>query len=131
MDVKTDKPLSLGGLTQRVLSSAVSVASVTPEEIAADCGLPFTGGALLVCSLWLKAYKGDVNAAKLIREMNGETDSSVQAADLSKLSDEALLALAGDFDSAEKEAADSLAAEGSHDVESENERPSFADEIPW
>ena len=86
---------NLGSLTRELLSTEIRCEPETAQEVCSEAGMPYTGAALLVAATWLKAYKGDVNAAKLIREMNGESNDTDSAVDLSAMSDAALLALAG------------------------------------
>ena len=85
---------NLGSLTRELLSTEIRCEPETAAEVCSEAGIPYTGAALLVAATWLKAYKGDVNAAKLIREMNGENNDSDNAVDLSAMSDAALLAMA-------------------------------------
>ena len=85
---------NLGSLTRELLSTEIRCEPETAQEVCSEAGIPTTGAALLVAATWLKAYKGDVNAAKLIREMNGENNESDTAVNLSAMSDAALLAMA-------------------------------------
>ena len=85
-------PNNLGSLTRELLSTEIRREPETAQEVCSEVGIPYTGAALLVAATWLKAYKGDVNAAKLIREMNGENNDSDNA--VSAMSDAALFAMA-------------------------------------
>ena len=87
-------PNNLGSLTRELLSAEIRCEPETAQEVCSEAGIPYTGAGLLVAATWLKAYKGDVNAAKLIREMNGENNDSDNAVDLSAMSDAALFAMA-------------------------------------
>ena len=60
---------NLGSLTRELLSTEIRCEPKTAQEVCSEAGIPYTGAGLLVAATWLKAYKGDVNAAKLIREM--------------------------------------------------------------
>ena len=106
-------PNNLGSLTRELLSTEIRCEPETAQEVCSEAGIPTTGAALLVAATWLKAYKGDVNAAKLIREMNGESNDSDTAVDLSAMSDAALLALVNDETDASAYNAALTAAEAS------------------
>ena len=101
---------NLGSLTRELLSTEIRCEPETAQEVCSEAGIPYTGAALLVAATWLKAYKGDVNAAKLIREMNGESNESDNAVDLSAMSDAALFAMAN-CDAPEHAAASAAADE--------------------
>ena len=101
---------NLGSLTRELLSTEIRRKPETAQEVCSEVGLPYTGAALLVAATWLKAYKGDVNAAKLIREMNGESNDTDNAVDLSAMSDAALFAMAN-CDAPEHAAASAAADE--------------------
>ena len=76
------------------------------DVLVAELGWKRTGSSMLVTALWAKACKGDVNAAKLIRELNGETTVEDGAVDYSSVSDAALRKLISSdiFRSSEPEA---------------------------
>ena len=89
-----EQSTNLQNLTQELLASDLRMSKDTPQSVCDAAGWKYTGAALLVAGVWLKAKSGDVNAAKLIREMNGETTDMDGAGDLSALSDAALWAIA-------------------------------------
>ena len=143
---------NLGSLTRELLSTEIRCEPETAQEVCSEAGIPYTGAGLLVAAIWLKAFKGDVNAAKLIREMNGESNDTDNAVDLSAMSDAALLALArGTSDAsaicaalraADFSAAESLLNDGSSDEsnhilnrrqidEPDDEGDCLPDGIPW
>lgn len=93
-DIHTD--LTLGGLTKELLEAKIYYVPETVEAVISELKFPSTCGAILVCSMWLKACKGDVNAAKLLREMNGEGSAVLSDYDLSSMSEASLLELAGE-----------------------------------
>ena len=79
--IPLEQSSELGVLTKELMSALVP----TPEE-AEDIteamsliGWKRTGAALLVYSIYQKACKGDVPAAKLIREMNDEVPAAGDA----------------------------------------------------
>ena len=70
----------LGVLTRELMEKLVPEAAEDASDGLGMLGWKRTGAALLVYSMWQKACKGDVSAAKLIREMNGEADEEGGAA---------------------------------------------------
>ena len=86
--------VSLGELTSELMGTEISLNSETAVDVCRDAGWRFTGAALLVSALWMKAYKGDVNAAKIVRELNGEGPKEDGAVSLDSLSDAELYRMA-------------------------------------
>lgn len=86
---------NLGTLTQELLASAVPMTIEDTGDIISALGWKPTGACMLVAAIWRKAVSGDVNSAKLIREMSGEIDNDSSAVDLSSMSDAMLRKMAG------------------------------------
>lgn len=61
----------LGEVTGQILAAKPSAAMMA-EEALADIGVPDTYAARLIYSMIDKGLRGDVSAARLIRELNGE-----------------------------------------------------------
>lgn len=61
----------LGEVTGLILAAEPSGA-VREDDILADIGVPDTYAARLIFSMIDKGVRGDVSAARLIRELNGE-----------------------------------------------------------
>ncbi|MDO5446068.1 MAG: hypothetical protein Q4F31_10675 [Eubacteriales bacterium] len=134
---------NLGSLTRELLSSEIYDSPESPQEVCDAVGWRHTGAALLVAGVWCKAKAGDVNAAKLVRELNGENTDMDGAADLSLMSDAALFALAKS--AAPETAAELSAAEGligsqfretetadaQDNTEFVDDENYITDEIPW
>ena len=87
MNGNSPQSVSLGELTSELMGTEISLNSETAVDVCRDAGWRFTGAALLVAALWMKAYKGDVNAAKIVRELNGEGPKEDGAVSLDSLSD--------------------------------------------
>ena len=87
---------SLGALTQELMAMDVP-ADISDElpDLVASLGWRRTGSTMLVSAIWLKALKGDGTAAKLLRELTGESVGDDEAVDLSAISDAVLKKLAG------------------------------------
>lgn len=94
----------LGELTRELLGDLVPTEDEYDDVSSAlgTLGWRRTGAAMLVFCLWQKACKGDVSAAKLIRELSTEPaalpegeDPEVSAETLSSMSDAELLRLLG------------------------------------
>ena len=106
--------VSLGELTSELMGTEISLNSETAVDVCRDAGWRFTGAALLVSALWMKAYKGDVNAAKIVRELNGEGPKEDGAVSLDSLSDAELYRMAMETEAKREEhsgAAEQLGAE--------------------
>ncbi len=97
---------ALCALARELLSSPVP-----PEEECDDIssalaamGIKRTGAAMVAFGIWRKAFKGDVSAAKLIRELSEDAVSAdpadpagtVDPGMLSSMSDAELLSLLGE-----------------------------------
>ena len=85
---------NLGTLTQELLASAVPMTAEDTGDVISALGWKPTGACMLVAAIWRKAVSGDVNSAKLIREMNGEIEADNTAVDLSGMSDAMLRRMA-------------------------------------
>ena len=94
MNGNSAQSVSLGELTSELMGTEISLNSETAVDVCRDAGWRFTGAALLVSALWMKAYKGDVNAAKIVRELNGEGPKEDGAVSLDSLSDAELYRMA-------------------------------------
>ena len=85
----------LGALTRELMAKDVPDApDGDVSDLVAQLGWRRTGASMLVTALWQKACRGDVSAAKLIREMNGENPCESETVDLSAISDAALMRMA-------------------------------------
>lgn len=93
----------LGDLTRELLRS-LAPTEAEAEDASAGIGMlgwKRTGAAMLVYGIWQKACRGDVSAAKLLRELSLDRSASEERDGpdprlLASLSDEELLRLLGD-----------------------------------
>ena len=86
-NVTRTQSANLSELTSELMGTVIRSNNETAYDVCADAGWEHTASALLVAALWMKAYKGDVSAAKLIREITGEAETEASCGDLSRLSE--------------------------------------------
>ena len=86
-NVTRTQSANLSELTSELMGTVIRINCETAYDVCADAGWEHTASALLVAALWMKAYKGDVSAAKLIREITGEAETEANCGDLSRLSE--------------------------------------------
>jgi len=90
----SEQSSSLGILTRELMAMPVPDDLSDVSQFLSQVGMKRTGAAMLLGSMFKKACGGDVSAAKLIREMNGEADSEGGNVDYSQMSDELLRKMA-------------------------------------
>lgn len=98
------KRILLGEVTGQILAANPSGA-VREDDVLADIGVPDTYAARLIYSMIEKGLRGDVSAARLIRELNGEAPPEDYSGfnRFGEMTEDELLALIGGEDAEDED----------------------------